>query len=287
MPNVYLDQNALIYAGKKGHKDARFSANLLNAVASGRFTIILSPWHWVETARTKNLAMAGDLADFMDKLCSRWLRDRRDLERLEVHRNFFKFIGVDYPIPPPIFSRVELIAALNRVPPSPAIDRSSREFVEAWIKHPDLMRPIEESYAANANALKSLRSALAAGKLTSAIRQQGDRKLIEGFLPSETPAGIAVDSGTRNRYLDTVNVNELPSLAVEFLLAEKSWASKGGADWNTMVDKFHLIAALPYVDVLVSDDGYFHSILPILQSVPFPLGRVLRFADFCKEFIEV
>jgi len=81
-------------------------------------------------------------------------------------------------------------------------------------------------------ALKSLRSALAAGKLTDAIRKQGDRKLVEGFLPSETPAGIVVDNGTRNRYLDSVNINELPSLAIEFLIAEKSWANEGRTDWN-------------------------------------------------------
>lgn len=217
-------------------------------------------------ADEKNLAMAGELANFMDRLGSRWLRDRRDLERIEVHSSFFKFIGVDYATPPAIFTRVELIAAINRLPVSPEIDRSSREFVEAWINNPDLMRPIEQSYQANANALKSLRSALAAGKLTDAIRKQGDRKLVEGFLPSETPAGIVVDNGTRNKYLDRVNIKELPSLAIEFLIAEKSWANEGGTDWNTMVDKFHLISALPYVDVIVSDDRYFHSILPVLNA---------------------
>ncbi len=286
MPNVYLDQNALIYAGKKRQKDASFSTNLFNAIADGRFTIILSAWHWVETARTKNLGMAAELADFMDGLNSRWLRDRRDLEKIEVHRNFFKFIGVDYTPPPAILTRIELIAALNRLPVSPEMDRSSREFVEGWIKNPDLMRPIERSYEANADALKNLRSALAAGKLTNAIRKQGDRKLLEGFLPSETPAGIVVDAGTRNRYLDTANISELPSLAIEFLIAEKSWANEGGTDWNTMVDKFHLISAMPYVDVIVSDDSYFHSILPALKAAPFPLARVLRFEDFCKEFVE-
>jgi hypothetical protein len=95
-----------------------------------------------------------------------------------------------------------------------------------------------------------------------------------------------VDVGTRNRYLDSVNINELPSLAIEFLIAEKSWTNQGGTDWNTMVEKFHLISALPYVDVIVSDDHYFHSILPVSKSAPFPLARVLRFEDLCKQFIE-
>ena len=93
MPNVYLDQNALIYAGKKGQRDAAFRTRLLDVITGDRLKIILSPWHWVETARTKNLAMARELANFMDELGSCWLRDRRDLERIEVHRSFFKFIG--------------------------------------------------------------------------------------------------------------------------------------------------------------------------------------------------
>jgi hypothetical protein len=104
MLNVYLDQNALIYAGRKGQKDAAFSTKLLDAVTGGRLKIIFSPWHWIETARTKNLAMASELADFMDSLGSGWLRDRRDLERMEVHKTFFKFIGVDYAAPQAIFN---------------------------------------------------------------------------------------------------------------------------------------------------------------------------------------
>jgi len=39
-----------------------------------------------------------------------------------------------------------VIAALNRLSVSPEMDRSSRELVEGWIKNPDLMRPIEQSY---------------------------------------------------------------------------------------------------------------------------------------------
>jgi len=34
MPNVYLDQNALIYAGKKGQKDAAFGTKLLDAITA-------------------------------------------------------------------------------------------------------------------------------------------------------------------------------------------------------------------------------------------------------------
>jgi hypothetical protein len=85
-------------------------------------------------------------------------------------------------------TRVELIAAINRLPVSPEIDRSSREFVEAWIRNPDLMRPIEQSYQSNANALKSLRAALSAGKLTDAIRNRAIRSWSKGsYRPRPLP----------------------------------------------------------------------------------------------------
>jgi hypothetical protein len=80
-------------------------------INGGRPAIILCPWHWVETARTKSLPVGGELVDSMDGLGSHWLRDRRDLEKIEVHSSFFKFIGVEYARLPAIFTGVELLSS--------------------------------------------------------------------------------------------------------------------------------------------------------------------------------
>jgi hypothetical protein len=52
----------------------------------------------------------------------------------------------------------------------------------------------------------------------------------------------------------------LPTIAIETAISEYEWVSVGGADRNTLIDKFHLISALPYVDEIVSNDKFFHEI---------------------------
>src|SRR5690348_4110877 len=59
-------------------------------IENDKITFVLSPWHWVETAQTKDLAKACPLAEFIDFISPVWLRDRRDLERTEVEDTFFK-----------------------------------------------------------------------------------------------------------------------------------------------------------------------------------------------------
>ena len=53
------------------------------------------------------------------------------------------------------------------------------------------------------------------------------------------------------------------------------------ADRNTLIDKFHLIAALPYVDEIVSDDDFFHKIYPVAPGRQIA-GDVLDPDDHAK-----
>ena len=284
-PTIYLDQNALIYLYQRSQNDGSFKVKLLAAISDANFIIVLSPWHWVETARTKDIQKASQLADFMDELKPVWLRDRRDLERIEVEDGFLKFADIPYVQPPALITRPELLSALNQIEVSPERAPSSREFVEGWIKKPELMVPIVHSYQKNEQALIDVRSALASGKLTAAKKAEGDRKLIESFLPRTTPGGVVLDAGTKSAYLDEVTLKDFPSISIEAEIAEYSWANQGRTDWNSMVDKFHLISALPHVDVVVSDDRYFYLMLATAQKTGFVKARVLKFAKFCKEFL--
>lgn len=287
MPSIYLDQNALINSGLKGRSNASFQSKLTGAIVAGTFTPIVSAWHWVEASRTRNIASAGQLADFIDSLNPGWLRERRDLEKTEVHESFFRFCGVPIEATAAIVRRIDLIAAINDLPVHPAVDRTSRQFVEGWINHPESMQPLIQSHHANADALRNLRKAVSEGRVTTAIRLEGDRRLIESFLPTRTPAGIVVSRETQNDFLDSARVEQFPSLSIEAAIAEHSWRTTEEPDWNSMVDKFHLISALPYVDIIVSNDDYFHAILPVVTPSGFVRARVIRFAEFCTEFIEI
>src|SRR5206468_6541958 len=133
---------------------------------------------------------------------------------------------------------------------------SSRDFVEGWMNKPQLMEPIIASHRQNVQALNRIRSSLASGKLTQAIKNEGDQKLIAGFLPSTTPNGLLIDSQTKSAFVKNMTLNNFPTLAIEAAIAEYSWANQGRVDWNSMVDKFHLISSLPYADFVISDDRY-------------------------------
>ena len=136
---IYLDQDALINLYEECASSLAFKENLNRGIAEGRFTIVLSPWHWVETARTTNLAKALPLAEFMDWLRPTWLRDRRHLARTEVEERFFQFARVPYTPRKPMVSRAELLTEMNGFTVSPERAPSSREFVEGWIKEPRSM----------------------------------------------------------------------------------------------------------------------------------------------------
>lgn len=92
-----------------------------------------------------------------------------------------------------------MISDLNRAYVSPERAPSSKEFVERYITKPELMSPIILSHKKNAAALKNVRAAIAAGKLTPDKRKEADRQLIRGFLPSRTPNGILLDQAVRER----------------------------------------------------------------------------------------
>jgi hypothetical protein len=283
-PTVFLDQDALINLYEARSQSGEFDERLRQIVAERSISFVLSPWHWVETARTKDLSRALPLAEFMDSLGPTWLRDRRHLAMMEVQRRFFQFVGIPYGLTGPIVTRSELLSEMNGFHVSPERAPSSREFVEGWIKSPELMEPIVQSYQKQVRALTGLREALALGKVTTEVLKQGDRQYLERYLPKSTPNRLVLDAETKNAFLDQVTQADFPTLAIESEIAEYSWANKGRTDWNSMVDKFHVISSLHYIDIVVSDDRFFYLLLPQAQKTGYVRARVTRFSPFCIEF---
>jgi hypothetical protein len=169
------------------------------------------------------------------------------------------------------------------IPPEEA--PSSRDFVEGWITNPEFMRPVIESHKKNMQALIDLREALAQGKVTPAMMKEGDRKYIERHLPETTPGGVVLDTQTKNAFLDKVARTDSATLAIESEIAEYSWSNQGRVDWNSMIDKFHLISSVHYTDVVVSDDRYFYLLLPCAQKTGYAHATVLKFRDFRASFL--
>jgi hypothetical protein len=282
-PLTYLDQNAFVALGRKA-RNPEFRKKLDIAIESGSLTIVVSSWHLIETANTPNLERAVELAEFIDSVRPAWLLERRDIQNLDIEEDFWRFLRLEYSTKPRVTTRSAVFAALNKQKDAPKFDIPSRNFVKQWIEHPEQLRVLEETYKKNADTLPRLRELAKQGRLTDEIRRRVDELLVTGSLPKRTPAGLDVGREAKMGYVQQAKVETIPSIAIEAAISEHEWISQGGADRNTMIDKFHLISALPYVDEIVSDDKFFHKIYPVAQKTGHVRAKLLSNDEFFKRF---
>jgi len=283
VPLVYLDQNALIELGVKARK-TDFRGRLDGIIASGAMIAVFSTWHLIETANTNNLANAVELAEFIDSLKPTWLLERRNIQKLDVQEDFWRFLGMDFQNRSRVGSRSAVIAALNGQADAPKFNIPSRDFVEQWISHPDQLDVLKKAYADNTTALIAIREAVKTGKMTEELKRRTDQAFVRGLLSPVTPNRVAVGAELVHDYIGEVNLNGIPSLAIETAIAYHQWDDVGGTDRNTLIDKFHLISALPYVDEIVSRDKFFQKVFPVVQATGHVRATLVENAVFLARF---
>lgn len=279
MPLAYLDQNAVIDLGIRARR-AEFREKLDAAIGSGAFTPMVSSWHLIETANTTKLANAVELAEFIDSLKPVWLLERLNIQRLDVQEDLCRFLKIDCPRRSSVTTRSGVIAALNDAADSSKYDIPSRDFVKRWIEHPEQLAVLKKAYESNARALAAMRDATKAGKVTLELKRQTDQQLVRALMPSRTPAGVTIGRETIRDYIDKVDIARIPSLAIETAIANHEWAGLGGADANTLIDKFHLISALPYADEIVSRDKFFHRVFPVAEATGHVKAKLVGNVEF-------
>jgi hypothetical protein len=283
MPLTFLDQNAVLALGRKA-RNPEFRKKLDAMLATGALTIVVSSWHLIETANTTKVERAIELADFIDSLKPLWLLERRDIQRLDVEEDFYRFLKLEYPTKPRVATRSAVFAALNNKKDTPRFDIPSRNFVKQWIEHPEQLRVLEDTYKKNADTLPRLRELTKQGRLTEEIRRRVDELLVTGSLPNSTPAGLDVGRGAKLEYGQQSKVETIPSFAIEAAISEHEWVSHGGTDRNTLIDKFHLVSALSYVDEIVSDDKFFHKLYPVAEKTGHVRAKPIGNAEFLARF---
>lgn len=283
MPQTYLDQNALLALGFSA-RSPEFRKKLDGAIESGSLAAVVSSWHLIETAHTSKLENAIELAEFIDSLKPAWLLERRDIQRLDVEEDFYRFLGLDYPSKPRVTTRSAVFAALNRQKDGGRFDIPSPRFVKQWVEHPEQTKILEESYKSSVDSLIRLRELVKAGKVTDEIRRRVDEILVKLSLPRTTPAGLDVGHDVRIDYVQQVRIETISSLAIETAISEHEWVSQGGADRNTLIDKFHLISALPYVDEIISSDKFFHEIYPAASKTGHVKANLVDNDEFLGRF---
>jgi len=283
MPLTYLDQNALIKLGVQA-RQSQFRRKIDSALASGCLNVVVSSWHLIETAHSARLEPALELAEFIESLRPAWLFERHDLLKIEVSEDFFKFASIPYPVTPRVTTRSAVIAALSNKPDGPRFDIPAQRFVKQWWENPDQLRPLEIRYQENADNLIRLRELTKQAKITIDIRNNANRLLLKHTVPTTTPSGVAVGREVRDSYIAQARVESIPTFSIENAISEQEWSAQGGTDRNTLIDKFHLISALPYVDEIVSDDCFFHKIYPVARAEGHVKANLLKNAEFLSRF---
>ena len=281
---VYLDQVALIKVGLRVNSDPEFASSLYGAIKSGAMKVVVSSWHLVETAHTTNIQKATRLADFIDSLHPLWLLERRNIQLSDMRDDFLRFAGVRFDPEPRITTRSAAIATLLGQKDAPRFDIPSRNFVQQWIRHPEQMQELEEAYRGNVTALTGLRSLRKTGRLTDEVSRRLDSAVLKTVIPSTTPAGVEIGPQMKADYLAQADLKKIPTLAIESAISEHEWDAQGGADRNTLIDKFHLISALPYVDEVISEDHFFRTVYPVAKATGHVKAKLLDVAEFLKRF---
>jgi len=266
--HIYCDQNFLIGIGKETSK---YKKRFHRLVAAGKISLVVSLYHWLEMARGSNPANGLALADFVDSLNPLWLRERRILQRQEIAACFFSWLNIQYQKPNPLTSRAELISDLSGAPIAKTQTCRSRDFVLQLQLSAQSRAAINQPYREAAQWRQGIAKGLKKGTLTNVQIQKTNKAYIRGLLPTNTPAGIAVDSGTRQKFLNEMEVQNFPCIAVDFAIDTDGWRAVPHLNWKTFIDQFHVISAFAYVDLIATDDGSLTTMLHrIKPSLKFP-----------------
>jgi hypothetical protein len=279
-----LDQVALIKLGRRARKPEVRQEVEVSLRDSPK--IVLSLWHLVETANTSNNDNKRELAKFIDSMNLSWLLDRFDLQKSEVAEDFFRFANIQYEPPEHVTTRSGVFAAINGRSDNPRFDIPAVRVIEQWEQHPRQLDVMQQAYRSNIDALTGMRALMRDGKVTPELRKRAHRKILEFYMPTSSPTGLELGREIGAAYLDQATVESIPTLAIEYAISEHEWRVRdgSGADRNTAIDKNHLIAALPHVDEIVSDDNFFHSVYPVAQVTGHVRAKLLHVSDFLKRF---
>lgn len=272
MQLIYLDQNALIALGVRA-REVEFRKKLDEFIAAHQDPFVLSLWNLVESSYGESPNNSQELADFIDSLRPKWLLERHQILALDVRESLYAYLGIGVPAPHRVVSRTEMFAALSRESGGPVFIGSLRRFVELWRKH-----RLEGAYIESARSCSRLQLAKKAGRVTTQGKMDAARALVRSVVPRLTPFGIEIPGATIREYVEGVDPLAIPSVALDLAISELEWAeqAKTGQERNAVIDKFHLVSALPYSDSIVSDDRFLGRAFDSVRTRPYVRAKLLR-----------
>lgn len=276
MPTIYCDHNFIATALQEPEE---YRNQVRELARLGTVSFALSPMHWVDAAEDQDVARGNAKADFMDSLQPRWLFDRRSIQRKEVASHFYQFLGVNCEAPQIMGDIADVIFDLT----GQRGDRSSRAFVNHFRgigrNHP-LEQSIRQAFVTNNKNIGLFRR----GKLTSTLATKVERLYIRQLLPDKTPAGLLLDETTKDNFVQQIQLEDFPAVAIENRATRDNWKHKRPLSRNNFVDQQHIIA-LPYADYFLTDDKKLRSLITgIGTKLPFHAAALMKKAEFDKSY---
>lgn len=270
VPTVYLDQNALsdLYAEAQG--------NAHRITFLDHIQIVLSPVHWIEVARITDANEAARMANFMDALSPRWLRERIAVGQSEIEAALAGHPREVEMISPIVKTKTQILSELatESTRSEWLLLGSSWEIVRMLRPGQVGARTLEEAYGTTEESFKRN---VVDFKLQRSTDSDKWAIFIRGFCKQ-----LNLVSDVRT--VAAITPESVPSLAVQFEIAQEYWSRATVSRGMRMRpqrqnDTAHLSVALPYVDYLISRDTGIQNLVERVRSrLPFQLSRVFSSA---------
>lgn len=265
MPRLYLDQDALIRVGR----NTSDSVEVARRIADGRFTLVLSTAHWLDTAGGNSDDNSRELAGFIDSLRPLWLRERISLFRLEC-QNFLDGIPFEQTTRQAVCRTVtELVAEIGGLVGGGAAIVSSEAVVMELRRNGMSKRIFENSYTRVERAAEHNRAMYRAGNLTLEIELQARIDGLRLF-------ARVVEGSDDDRRLQEAPPDALRALTCESEATKSYWRQSAGMTPNRVRDLFHLVVAMPHTDFILTYDQNLRTTMnDVADRVCFPVARIV------------
>ncbi len=264
---AYLDNNVVIdLIERKYPKD---DAALDTFASTRRLRWVLSPWHWVEAARSGDETQAKETANFLDSLGALWLRERIALQKREIQAYLSGRPG-DIALIDPICKTVSEVASELSERKGAAVIQSSSDLVTKLLRNPSALQKLDTAYQVNEEAFAENAKNFRAGRLT---RESAWKRYMCGLAK-------ALDFSSDLARLRQAEPAAFRAISAEFEVAMEHWRRAGKdagmrMSAHRLGDVFHIVVALPYVDYFVSQDNRLMGLLKCVGR-KLPFGKAER-----------
>lgn len=268
MTRVYLDQTAIIRLGLPNPSPE--VQRIRQKIDNREITPVLSTAHWLDTASGPIDEKSRELARFIDGLRPIWIKERLRLYELEVGGFLVGDTFEEMKQRVVCNSVSELVADIGGLIGGGVAVVDSESVVTQMRRSEQLRALFSQSYESNKQANESNKKMFKAGRLTRELERTVQLFMIRKY--GKVAAGSA----------DDVRVQAAPSeafrsLTCEWAATKETWRQNGPLTPSKTRDLQHLVAALPYTDIVVTSDQELRLTMGAVKSqVPFAVALVVR-----------